>query len=1131
MEKAFRPASLERLARWIFEELDGRDTVLGIPKAHIQIPSARMASPMFGRTLAAPLGVAAGPHTQLAQNIVSAWLCGARFLELKTVQILDEIQVSRPCIDSADATFNCEWSQELKLEESFDEYLNAWVLVHALAHRLGLKDPGTLFAMSVGYNLEGIQNPRVQRFIASMRDASHALPAAIAAVAKAYPAVREIEIPHQISDHITLSTMHGCPPAEIERIARYLLVDLGVNTWVKLNPTLLGPERLRGILSDTLGFEIQVPDAAFEHDPKFEDAMAMVKNLAKVAQGLPQHFGLKLSNTLEVVNHRPIFPSGEKMMYMSGRSLHPLTVNLAKLVTDALSGLCSDSAWGSKGGHRDPREQAVPPFRTEALDGQVPISFCGGADATNFAGLVADGLGPVTVCTDLLKPGGYARLQQYLVNLDSAMVEAGANSLEAFVQARSGGQGARFNLARHAECVLDDERYARREKPLQFKGERALGTFDCIAAPCQEACPTHQNIPDYLWLVAHGKPREAMEVILRTNPLPGVTGNICDHICTDRCVRNFFDAPLGIREIKRFAFEQCSLLEKGHAPLEQAGTPKGVKVAIVGAGPAGMSAAYYLAKMGFEAEIFEAKPQVGGMVGGAVPRYRLEDKTLELDLERLRQLGVKIHLGKALGRDISLEALRKEHAYLFLGVGAQKGKRLGIPGEEAEGVLDALEFLDKVRNEQRLDLGRNILVVGGGNSAMDAARSARRMAKNAQVSLVYRRTRSEMPADPEEVRDCLLEGIALKALFAPSRVVVEKGRVVGLACTPMTLGEPDASGRPKPVPSGEPEVILPADTIIPAIGQETALDFLVGLGVQQHRNGTLVVDPESRETSVPGVFAGGDVARGPASVIKAIADGRAAAEAIGRRHGVLPLPEPALAKGLGPVAMLEKKSRKVAAQTVPVLPVGQRGGFDQVLHGLASEAAVAEASRCLDCDEMCSLCVTVCPNRANRAYEMAPLSLELPELVVRGGQAVPEGLRPFRVEQGIQTLNIGDFCNECGNCATFCPTVGAPYRDKPRFWIDAEGFAEATGDAFRWDSTDSSRVLEARLEGRTHRLEVRGSVAEYRSDLLCARFEADTWRFLGAQVLGKAAEGQVLDLSPCATLIALLSAREAVPSA
>ena len=287
--------------------------------------------------------------------------------------------MSRPCIDSADETFNCEWSQELKLEQSFDEYLKAWVLVHALAAKLGMPGPGTLFNMSVGYNLEGIQSPRVQKYIASVRDAKDALPAAVDAVAKVWPGVRDVEIPASLSEHITLSTMHGCPPAEIERIAKYLLEEVGVHTWVKLNPTLLGPERLRGLLNSTFGYGIEVPDAAFGHDPKFEDALPMVKRLAATARAAGREFGVKLSNTLEVVNHRPVFPSNEKMMYMSGRALHPLTLTLARLVDDE-------------------------------LEGEVPISFCGGADAWNFADLVADGMTPITVCTDLLKPGGYSRL-------------------------------------------------------------------------------------------------------------------------------------------------------------------------------------------------------------------------------------------------------------------------------------------------------------------------------------------------------------------------------------------------------------------------------------------------------------------------------------------------------------------------------------------------------------------------------------------------------------------------------------------------------------------------------------------------------------------------------------------------
>jgi putative selenate reductase len=1092
MGKPFRVAPLPMLAGWIFRELDRQDTVLGTPKANFQVPTARMAFRRFGRAIAAPLGVAAGPHSQLAQNIVSAWLCGARFIELKTVQVLDEIEVGRPCIDVLDEGYNCEWSQELKLEESFREYLNAWVLLHALAHRLGLPDPGAFFSMSVGYDLEGIRSPRVQAFIAAMRDPGPALEEAVAQVAEVYPPVRDLPIPAQISNQITLSTMHGCPPAEIERIGAFLLGDLGVHTWVKLNPTLLGPERLRALLNGTQGYDIEVPDSAFEHDPKFDQAVAMVRSLERTAKGVGLEFGLKLTNTLEVVNHRPVFPPAEKMTYLSGRALHPLTLALAQQLS-------------------------------EALGGSVPLSFCGGADAGNFAELVADGLGPVTVCTDLLKPGGYARLQQYLANLEAAMARAGADSLDAYVAATSGGHGARFNLARHSVKVEGDEAYARRPRPLEFKGARPLGHFDCIFAPCVDACPTHQNIPDYLWLVAHGRPAEAMAVILRTNPQPAITGSVCDHPCTERCVRMFYDAPLAIREIKRYAFEQ------GGLHPERPASPVPVRVAIVGAGPAGLSAAYYLARLGCVAEVFEAKEELGGMVSGVIPAFRLTAEALGADLDRLRELGVRFHLGQALGRDLALADLRREFPYVFLGVGAQVGKRLGIPGEDAAGVVDALVFLDRVRAGVPMDLGRRVIIIGGGNTAMDAARCSRRLVRDGEVTLVYRRTRAQMPADPAEVADCLEEGVGLRDLLAPAAVVAEGGRVTGLACTRMALGERDASGRPRPVPVPGAMETLPADTVIPAISQEPVLDFLAGLPIQRRPDGTLAVDPATRETAVPGLFAGGDVVHGPSSIIEAIADGRAVAETIARRHGI-PVPEePYLDKGSLATDLLEKKARVDPGPKVPVLPLAERGGFQEVLHVLTREAAEREASRCLDCDELCSLCVTVCPNRANLSYTMAPFHLDLPRLVQRGGRLRAEGSRPFAVDQAVQTFNIADFCNECGNCTTFCPTAGAPYRDKPRFWIDREGFEEARDDAFRMERDAGGLVLEARLGGRSHRLVVGPAESLYQGGQVRVRLRTGSWEVIDWEVDGNLPEGTEVDLAPCATMLVLLNAEPAVP--
>ena len=322
---------------------------------------------------------------------------------------------------------------------------------------------------------------------------------------------------------------------------------------------------------------------------------------------------------------------------------------------------------------------------------------------------------------------------------------------------------------------------------------------------------------------------------------------------------------------------------------------------------------------------------------------------------------------------------------------------------------------------------------------------------------------------------------------------------------------------------------LPADTIITAISQETVLEFLGDLASRVTKGGRLVVNPATRETGVAGLFAGGDAVRGPDSIIQAIADGRFAAEEIARRHGVEPVPEPVLAKGVRTTDLMAKKARQVAPQTVPTLPVAARGGFAEVLGSFGPEAAAAEAARCLDCDEVCSLCVTVCPNRANLAYAMTPLTLSLPVLTVRSERLVAVGSKSFAVDQGVQIVNVADFCNDCGNCTTFCPTSGEPFKDKPRFWIDGEGFEEATGDVFRMDRSGGALVLEARLGGERHRLTCLDSVLEYRSETVVARLDRQSFRLLECEAVRSLQEGATLDLSPCGTLLALLEAESVLP--
>ena len=340
MSDRFAPLDLPKLVSLALSELK-KDRFFAIPRSLFFIPDKTdpFRISRYGRMLHTPLGVAAGPHTQLSQNILAAWLCGARYIELKTVQVLDEPEVSKPCIDMEDEGYNCEWSQELTLEESFREYFNAWVTMHILNAESGCeRDPGTLFNMSVGYDLKGILSPGVQRFLDRMGNCRAELEDACRQLARIYPGLQALQIPASISDHVTLSTMHGCPPEEIEKIASYLLTERKLHTTVKLNPTLPGATRVREIVNEKLAFPTEIPDEAFAHDLKYPEALRMLEHLQNTAADVGLSFGVKLTNTLESLNHRDIFPAKEKMMYMSGRALHPVAVCCAGMLQKDFNG-------------------------------------------------------------------------------------------------------------------------------------------------------------------------------------------------------------------------------------------------------------------------------------------------------------------------------------------------------------------------------------------------------------------------------------------------------------------------------------------------------------------------------------------------------------------------------------------------------------------------------------------------------------------------------------------------------------------------------------------------------------------------------------------------------------------------
>ncbi len=748
MSDRFRPLSMEQLTDWAFTELERRGSVFGVPRDSVFKPRPEhgFRRREYGVELETPWGVAAGPHTQMAQNIVAAWLAGARLIELKTIQTLDELDIHKPCIDVADEGYNVEWSQELRIHESFDEYLRAWILIHALHRALGFPGdrPGVVFNMSVGYDLAGVQAPNVRWYLDAMADASAFLPAYVDVVARRYPAVRDIDIPARISDSVTLSTMHGCPPDEIERISRHLLDERGLHTLVKCNPTLLGSERVRRIVNEELGWrDVPIPDEAFGHDLRYEDGVPMFHRLRAAARARGLVFGLKLSNTLEVRNWRPVFDR-DATMYLSGRALHAVTVNLAATLADE-------------------------------FEGRMPLSFAGGADAFNVARLLAGGLRTVTVCSDLLKTGGYLRLLQYPEQVDAAMLAVGAADLDGLVRDTAAGAGwsaeanaeghsladaARFNLRRYAAEVRQDPRYRKDAyRTDRSKTLRVLGAFDCIQPPCVDECPVDQAVPRYMAAVRQGDLGEAVRVTRVDNPLPTILGRVCDHLCESTCIRTHLDEPLAIRHIKRFITEQEPAVASVARSAVASAVGAEARVAVIGAGPAGLAAAESLALAGAAVTIFEQHAYPGGMVGGAIPAYRLPQASIDQDLAALTKLGVEVRYGQRGGVDVGVAGLLADgFRAVLVAVGAQRGKRLGLPGEDAAGVLDGVDFLRGVREGRPASIGPRVAVIGAGDTAMDCARSARRVGATS-VQLIYRRTIDQMPADREEVHELHAEGI------------------------------------------------------------------------------------------------------------------------------------------------------------------------------------------------------------------------------------------------------------------------------------------------------------------------------------------------------------------------------------
>jgi len=558
----------------------------------------------------------------------------------------------------------------------------------------------------------------------------------------------------------------------------------------------------------------------------------------------------------------------------------------------------------------------------------------------------------------------------------------------------------------------------------------------CTPSSCTVACPAGVNVKSYVSLIADRRYAEALDVVHERLPFAGICGRVCFHPCEASCNRSDVDEPVSIRALKRFIADWE--LAHPRPPVDPPARSRVEEVAVVGAGPAGLTAAADLARMGYGVTVYDALGEPGGMMLTGIPSYRLPRDILRQECEAIARLGVDIRTGVRLGADIGLEELHAKYAAVFLGLGAHQGYTLGIPGEQGEGVLDAIRFLREFQMENRGLPGKNVLIIGGGNSAIDASRTSLRLGADT-VTIVYRRTRKEMPATDEEVEDAEEEGIRFLFLTSPVEVIRDgNGRVTGLRCIKNELGEPDASGRRRPVPVEGSEYIIDSDCIIPAVGQASDLDGIDGADRLQERKGRVAVDADTLVTPVEGVYAGGDVASGPASIIDAVADGHRAADSIHRflMGWKVSAHRPPTSREVELRLRAEEQAARIQPMVLP--PERRRLIFDEVEQPYTEAEAVAEASRCLrcgPCDE-CAICVTVChkrpamlsldggtgPGIALRVAARVPLGEDGPwPLRMSPTSLEKEGPAPvFRIDP--LTCKVDEkLCRGCGDCAEACP--------------------------------------------------------------------------------------------------------------
>lgn len=1017
MAERLQTIKFNYLLNWIIKEYKTHHSIFGIPFEKFYFKKNFNTLKIFEENIETPVGPAAGPHTQLTQNIISAYLVGGRFFELKTTQISDEHKIDKPSIDAEDEGYNIEWSCELSLSQSYEEYVKAWILIHILNkifHLSPIEERSFIFNMSVGSNLERIKSERMDKFINQLKDASqnelfNSLKGYLLNKFKdgslqdllrigfgiEHIVDDEIEeciqclesIPSNISNSVTLSAMHGCTPEEIEVITKYLIKEKGLHTYVKLNPTLLGYEFVNDTLH-SLGYSyIALDEDSFRHDLQYKDTIPMITRLTQFAKENGKEFGIKLSNALRTKNKKGKLPGNE--IYLSGRPLFPLTINLAYILA-------------------------------EEFKGQINISFSGGSSFHNVKDILKTGIYPVTLATDLLKPGGYEKLFQ-IANEISREEEPGIQ----YSQLRAHNSGIRIDLEKLGELAehsLNDPYYKKEEcEVTSIKIEKPLPILDCYIAPCVEACPIHQDVPEYIRLIEEERFDEAFELIISKNPLPHITGYICNHQCMSHCTRRDYDASLLIRDLKRFTSEKGfrnyfdNFNNRINNPAKNDFSK--IKVAVIGAGPSGLSASYFLAKAGFDVTVFEMTDKAGGTVQNVIPNFRIPQSAIENDLKLIKILGVKFQFdSKSI---FSIDELKKDgYTFIYIAIGAVKSKELSLKGDNTR-VYNAIDFLKRYHNKEIIDLGHTVAVIGEGYSAFDGARAALRCKGVDKTYIINRKAKEFTNTGNEEFQDAQKDGIIFKELLVP--VEFSNGK---LKCRKLKPGIIDKDGRRKDNPPENTFEEIETDSVILAVGGEIDSAILKQNGIS--------INNKSIETNIENVFIGGDALRKPATVIEAIADGKKAAEAIMLKEN------------------LERSNNRKYNFDYNRLEYDIRERKGNISYQNKNDL-LNESKRCLSCNYICNKCIEVCPNRANVAIKIS--DIPIPRFLYS----------QIKFKDKYQILHVDGMCNECGNCETFCPYNGSPFKDKFTIYWGEEDFINSSNDGFLFLSNPLENIITFRI--------------------------------------------------------------------